>query len=256
MAKYVDLGGVHTWYEEYGHGEPLILVHPGGVGVDTRAFGPNIDDLAARFHVFMPERRAHGHTPDVEGPITFPLMARDMIAFLDTVVPGPAHLVGYSDGTTVALLMALLRPDLARRLVLVAGVFHRDGWVPEAIAPGHLPEFLVNGYGEVSPDGRDHYPIVEAKLDRMHASEPSLTDSDLDRVKCRTLVMVGDDDEVVLEHAIAMYRGLSAAELAVIPGTSHGLLGEKPGLCNKIIIDFLTSDPVATLAPIRRRSKP
>lgn len=134
MAEYVDLGGVHTWYKEYGRGEPLVLFHSGGVGVDTRAFAPNIDDLAARFHVFTPERRAYGHTPDVEGPITFELMAQDMVAFLDTVVPGAAHLVGYSDGTTVGLLMALLRPEVVRRLVLVAGVFHRDGWVPEAIA--------------------------------------------------------------------------------------------------------------------------
>jgi pimeloyl-ACP methyl ester carboxylesterase len=64
--------------------------------------------------------------------------------------------------------------------------------------------------------------------------------------------MIGDDDEVTLEHAIAMYRGLPDAELAVVPGTSHGLLHEKPSLCNTIIVDFLTADPVPTIAPVRR----
>jgi pimeloyl-ACP methyl ester carboxylesterase len=64
--------------------------------------------------------------------------------------------------------------------------------------------------------------------------------------------MVGDDDEVTLEHAVEMYRPLPNAELAIVPGTSHGLLVEKPDLCNGLIIDFLTTEPVPTLAPIRR----
>jgi pimeloyl-ACP methyl ester carboxylesterase len=68
--------------------------------------------------------------------------------------------------------------------------------------------------------------------------------------------MIGDDDEVTLEHASAMYRALPDAELAVVPGTSHGLLHEKPALCNTMIVDFLTTDPVPTFAPIRRRSEP
>jgi pimeloyl-ACP methyl ester carboxylesterase len=99
--------------------------------------------------------------------------------------------------------------------------------------------------------GKGVFVIVD-KLDRMHANEPTLTTSDLNQVGARTLVMVGDDDEVTLEHAIALYRSLPDGELAVIPGTSHGLLVEKPALCNTIIVDFLTTDPVPTMAPIRR----
>ena len=65
--------------------------------------------------------------------------------------------------------------------------------------------------------------------------------------------MVGDDDEVCLEHAIDMYRSIPNAELAVIPGTSHGLLVEKTGLCDRVIVDFLAFDAVETVAPLRRR---
>jgi pimeloyl-ACP methyl ester carboxylesterase len=97
---------------------------------------------------------------------------------------------------------------------------------------------------------------VVAKLAKMHTEEPTLTAADLSRVRNRTLVMVGDDDEVTLEHAIALYRGIPDAELAVVPGTSHGLLVEKPALCNTLIVDFLTADPVATMAPIRRATRP
>lgn len=253
VSGYVDIGGIHTWYDERGEGEPLVLLHPGGAGVDARAWGPNLPSLAERFRVFTPERRAHGRTPDADGPITFELMADDTIAFLEAVVGEPAHLMGSSDGATVALLVALRRPDLIRKLAFVAGVFHRDGWAPGVIDPDNIPpEFLARLYGELSPDGAQHYPVVVAKLAKMHTEGPTLTVGDVNRIANRTLVMVGDDDEVRLEHAIELYRSLPNGELAIVPGTSHGLLVEKPGLCNAIIIDFLTTDPVATMAPIRR----
>jgi pimeloyl-ACP methyl ester carboxylesterase len=254
MSRYVDLEGVRTWYDERGSGEPLVLLHPGGV--DSRAFKPNVDALAARFRTFLPERRGHGHTPDVAGPITFELMAEDTIRFLEQVVEGPARLFGCSDGGIVALLVALRRPDLVSRLVFVAGVFHRAGWLPQAIDPNvEPPEFMRALYGEVSPDGVGHYPVVVEKLARMHLVEPTLTLADLAKISCRTLVMFGDDDEVPLEHAVAMYRALPNAELAILPGTSHGLLVEKAIVCNWMIVDFLANEAVETLAPIRRAAK-
>jgi pimeloyl-ACP methyl ester carboxylesterase len=253
MAEYIELSGVRTWYDERGRGEPLVLLHPGGAGVDARAWDPNLPSLAQRFRVFAPERRAHGRTPDVDGPITFELMASDTIAFLEMVVGERAHLAGCSDGAIVALLVALLRPDLVRKLVFVAGVFHRDGWAPGVIDPDNTPpEFLARSYSEMSPDGPEHYPVVVAKLAQMHAEGPTLTAADVNHIRNRTLVMIGDDDEVRLEHAIELYRNLPDGELAIVPGTSHGLLVEKPVLCNTIIMDFLNEDPVPTMAPIRR----
>src|SRR4051794_35015115 len=115
MVAHVDLNGVRTWYDERGEGEPLVLLH-GGL-TDSRDFTGNLDALAERFRVLLPERRGHGHTPDVPGPITAELMARDTVAFLEQVVGGAAYLVGYSAGATVALWTAARRPDLVRRLV-------------------------------------------------------------------------------------------------------------------------------------------
>jgi pimeloyl-ACP methyl ester carboxylesterase len=180
-------------------------------------------------------------------------MAHDTIEFLDTVIGRRVHVLGCSDGAVVGLLVALRRPDLIDRLVLVAGVFHFDGWLPHVIAAtGEPPQFLARLYAEVSPDGAGHYQVVVEKLARMHREEPTLGTAVLGQVRNRTLVMVGDDDEVRLEHAVAMYRGIPDAELMVVPGTSHGLLVEKPDLCNQVIIQFLTADPVDTMAPIRR----
>ena len=85
--------------------------------------------------------------------------------------------------------------------------------------------------------------MIVAKLDTMHAHEPSLTHDDLGKIACRTLVMVADDDEVRLEHAVDLYRSLPEAELSVVPGTSHGLLvDDNSELCNMVITEFFTKD--------------
>ena len=158
VSEYVELNGVRTWYSEHGEGEPLVLLHPGGA--DARAWGPNLDALAAHFHAFTPERRGHGRTPDVEGPFTYELMAQDTIGFLEEVVGGPAHLVGCSAGASMALHVALRRPDLARRVVLVSGVFHRDGWLPGAIDPDAGPHETQARTTFLRGAMRSYHPMV------------------------------------------------------------------------------------------------
>ena len=101
MASYVELNGVRTWYHEHGDGDPVVLLH-GGL-TDSRDFDGNLSALSSRFRVYAPERRGHGHTPDVEGPLSIEAMAGDTIAFLERVVGCPARLVGYSAGAIVAL---------------------------------------------------------------------------------------------------------------------------------------------------------
>ncbi|MEE6261786.1 alpha/beta fold hydrolase [Plantactinospora sonchi] len=255
MGTYVQLGAVKTWYDEHGTGEPLVLMH-GGL-VDARFFAPNIDPLAERFHVFTPERRGHGHTPDVEGPITYQLMADDTIAFLETVVGEPADLVGHSDGGVVAMLVAIQRPELVKRLVLISSGFNKRGeaapdveWNVDLIF-----EFLGPSYGEVSPDGIDHFKVVATKVGEMAAKEPTLETSDVARVPHRTLVVAADDDIMTMSHLVELYHALPNGEFAVVPGTSHFLTQEKPALVNTIVLDFLTNDPVPTVAPIRRAPK-
>jgi pimeloyl-ACP methyl ester carboxylesterase len=160
MARYVQLGAVRTWYDEHGAGQPLVLLH-GGL-VDARFFEPNLGPLAEKFHVYTPERRGHGHTPDVEGPITYQLMAVDTIAFLDQVVGKPADLVGHSDGAVVAMLVAMQRPELVNRLAMISGGYNKSG---EAMPDmefdvDQVVAFLGPAYGEVSPDGAAHFPVV------------------------------------------------------------------------------------------------
>src|SRR3979411_2054923 len=116
MGEYVQLGEVKTWFEVEGRGDPLGLLH-GGMS-DSTAWGMQVPAFAESYQVFGPDRRGHGKTPDVEGALTYDDMAADTVAFLESVVGGPAYLAGWSDGGIVALLVAHGRPDLVRRQVV------------------------------------------------------------------------------------------------------------------------------------------
>jgi pimeloyl-ACP methyl ester carboxylesterase len=251
VQGYVEVDGVRTWYEERGTGEPVVLLH--GAIVDSRCFAGNLDALAGSFRLYLPERRGHGHTPDPGGPLSPQVMAADTIAFLQTVVGGPATLVGYSAGAVVALLTALARPDLVSRLVLISGAFHQSGWLLPPASPADIPQIIYDQHAEVSPDGPGHLTsVIERIAASAEAGDLALTAAELTAVACRTLVLVGDDDAVSLEHTLELYRGLPDAELAVVPGATHTLLIEKPQLSTGLVATFLGGPPAPTHMPIRR----
>ncbi|MGX1127987.1 pimeloyl-ACP methyl ester carboxylesterase [Streptomyces glaucescens] len=257
MGDYVETGSVRTWYETEGAGDPLVLLHGGFCTNET--WGAQRPALAARYRLFLPERRAHGHTPDVDGPLSYQDMADDTVAFLDSVVDGPAHLVGWSDGGIVALLVALARPDRVRRMVVIGATFRpaAECWAEpgaiDAMTPGS-PEldFFRELYEAVSPDGAGHWPVVARKVTDMWRTQPTLTTGDLARIGVPTLVVVGDDDMMTLEHTSALYRSIPDSELAVVPGASHLVPLEKPDVVNGLILDHLAGVSTPTMMPIRR----
>jgi pimeloyl-ACP methyl ester carboxylesterase len=168
-------------------------------GTDSSAMAITAAGLADRFDVRVPDRRHED----------FPAMAAATIAWIEAEVGAPVHVVGHSDGAIVGLLLAQARPDLVRRLVFSSGVHHYEGWLPWV------------------------------ELAERHATEPALADDDLAAIVTPTLVMAGDRDEMPLEHTAALFRALPDAQLAIVPGTGHGSLVDKPGLCNAIVAAFL-----------------
>lgn len=255
--SYVENGGLRTWYDEQGVGEPLVLLH-GGMSTNA-TWASQLPDFAAHFRVIAPERRAHGHTPDVEGPLSYDAMAADTIAFLTTFVGEPVHLVGWSDGGIVGLLVAMTRPDLIRKLVVIGANYDVSGLVPEAMegfasvrADSDDLAMFRTPYEAASPDGPGHWPVVVDKFKEMVATQPTIKVEQLAGITASTLVMVGDDDMITLEHTVSLFRAITNCELAVVPGTSHLVAMEKPDLVNRLVLDFLQRDPVPTHMPLRR----
>jgi pimeloyl-ACP methyl ester carboxylesterase len=240
---YVDVDGLATWHEVHGDGPPVVLLHGAFAGASSwAAQAPALAGAGYRVHV--PERRGHAHTGDVDGPLSYGVMADDTAAYLDRVVGGPAHLVGWSDGAVVGLLVAQRRPDLVDRLVLVGQYYNASGKVSGGLTDqlgaggDQVMAFLRTEYDQVSPDGPDHFPVVYAKTMRMLASEPELDLASLAAVAAPTLVLQGDRDEVTLEHGAAVAAALPDGRLAVLPGT-HALPVEAPDVVNALLVWFL-----------------
>jgi pimeloyl-ACP methyl ester carboxylesterase len=245
-GAYVAAGGVHTYYEVTGSGDPLVMLHGGMCTAET--CDAQVPALAEHYRVFVPERRGHGRTPDVEGPITYSIMADDTIGFMEALGIGPAHVIGFSDGGAVALLAALRRPDLVRKLVLIGQWANSDGAAPEtrammeSLSADVLPPMLNALYAAVSPDGPDHFEAVFEKLKPSWLGGDDVELSELAEIPAPTLVLLGDRDMLTVEHAAAMQRALPNAQLAVVPGARHSLPWDRPELVNRLLLDFLKAD--------------
>ena len=255
MGEYVAIGGHATWVDANGQGEPVLLLHGGFTNCDglLGVFA----DLASEYRLVAFDRRGHGRTADTDAPFHYDDMARETVGVLEQVCGGGAHLVGYSDGGIVALLVALERPDLVRSLVLIGTNYHFDGVTPgtfDDLGPdSDLVKMLLPDYAARSPDGPDHFVVVVAKEEEMFRREPTLRVEDLARIPMPALVLLGDDDAVVPMHTWSLYEALPAGQLAVIPGASHLVPYEKPALVASLVREFLESGgAVSTMMPVRR----
>jgi pimeloyl-ACP methyl ester carboxylesterase len=245
--SYIDVGGLTTWHEVTGDGDPAVLLHGAFAGADSwSAQTPAL--AAAGFRVHVPERRGHAHSPDVDGPLTYSGMAQDTIAYLDQVIAGPSHLIGWSDGAVVALLVAIARPDLVDRMVLIGQYFNSSGKVPGGITEFLMADldatmgFLRPPYDAASPDGPEHFAVVFAKTLAMFEAEPEIEFSAMAAVTAPTLVLQGDRDDVSLEHSETVAAALGDARLAVLPG-SHALPIESPSAVNALLLSWLRGGP-------------
>lgn len=253
MGAYIDINGHPTWVDERGSGAATVLLLHGGLDNCDSMLDTIGRLLGARFRLLAFDRRGHGRTADTDAPFGYAAMADETISVIGHF-GGPVHLVGWSDGGIIALVVGRTRPDLVSRMVVIGANFHHEGLLTFDVDPASpVASQIVSAYVERSPDGAGHLDVVMEKTFSMFASEPTMTVDELREITAPTLVMVGDDDMVSLQHTIQLFEALPNAQLAVVPGTSHALPMEKPEETARIIEAFLLADsePV-TLMPVRR----
>src|SRR6266852_399495 len=231
VKGYLPIGNSRFYYETSGHGEPLLLLH-GGFGT-VEDFSLQTTELAKHFKVVAFERPGHGHTADKGEQFSYATMSRDTVDLIKALGLGATNLVGWSDGAIIAILVAISRPDLVKRLVSVSGCFNTDSltanalaWVKSATTESFRKDeaALVKRYDEASPDGPAHFPGVFEQTKRLWLTEPDIQKEELAKITAPTLVMAADRDGITAEHTLELFRSIKGAQLCVIPGTTHFLL--------------------------------
>ena len=250
VGHVVHANDLDIYYEEYGEGPPLLILH-GGTGTISHdpAFG-------AHFRVIAPNMRGHGRTANPTGLFSYALLADDVVALIAALGLVRPLIAGYSDGGNTALRLGMTHPDVARALVL-GGTWHRlsstyiEGMqqmlglvgddVPDVEQLAQTHPGFVSYWQETHAalGGPEYWKTLLRQMWPMWMTPPNDTEVDFHRIIAPTLVLIGDRDETVtLEDAVALYRLIPGAELGILPAASH-LLEGRGDLYAELAIDFL-----------------
>lgn len=241
---HAPVGDLNIYYEVHGDPSPsglppVLLLHGGLFDIDLQ-FGGILPGLAADRQVVAMDLQGHGGTNDVDRPLRRADLARDAVGLLEHLGIERVDVVGYSLGGWVATELAVQHPDRVRRLVTSSAGYAAAGLrgTQNADAVGEMRVDMIAGtpmeatYLAKSPHpDHQHLQVLLDKLGRVFA-EPDFTEEQIRGIVAPTLVTVGDSDMVTLDHAVAFFRlrggdvngdfgGLPAAQLAVLPGTTH-----------------------------------
>jgi len=234
---YAQVNGIKMYYEIHGAGKPIVLLH-GAFNTINTAFAQLIPALSKNRRVIAVELQGHGRTADIDRPFSFESMADDVAALLKFLKTDSADIFGYSMGGGVAQQIAIRHPEVVRRLIITSSVYKYEGWTPEtrAILPMLTAEMfeptpIKQEYDKLAPDPK-HWKEFISKMKKFVTTTYDFGADKIKAIKSPTLIVIGDGDGVLPEHAIDMYRlrggsymvdfgPIHAAQLAILPGTSH-----------------------------------
>jgi len=243
-------GDIDIFYREYGHGEPVLLLHGGFTFAETWA--GQIPSLAGHYRVLATDSRGHGRTGLGWRPITYRQMAEDAIQFIEGLGLGPVHVVGWSDGGTTSLAIALKRPDLLRSMVLLGTPFNVSNYSPEAwkniydfLRPWSPTLLILRSLRRLLAPARRDWGTFFARMKKMWLELPDFTIEDLESIEVPALVVACDSDEFLSPPGdpLVVFRKLAesmpAATMVEVPGGTHDLQLERPELVSELVLAFI-----------------
>lgn len=231
MSDYAVVNGLNMYYEIHGSGDvPLVLIHGGGSTINT-TFGNILPYLAKLGKIIAVDLQAHGRSGDRPEQETFAQDADDVAALLKHLNIAKASFLGFSNGGSTALQIAIRHSEIVHKLIPVSAVFKRDGLIAgffgfmQTASLENMPQPLQDAYLEVAPNPENLQIMHDKDRDRM-INFTDWPESDIQSITAPTLLIVADKDVITLEHTIEMSRLISNSELMVLPGVHGAMLGE------------------------------
>ena len=244
-GKYVSIYNTEVYYEEYGKGIPLLMIHGGTVSLYS--FRKVIPDLSKKFRVIAVDTPGHGRSQQSD-TLSYQLITNYFSKLIDILKLDSVYIIGSSDGGVVAQLLAADRPDKIKRAISAGAQFGYRGFTKsgEQLVDNLSPEVVekdwgswVKNYQSAAYDGNDWRDFV-LDVKKMWSEKVYVPIEKVKKIKSRFLIVLGDRDLITIEHGIEMYNSITGGEFLVLPNTSHDVFNEQPELVNKIAIEFLT----------------
>ncbi len=227
---YSEVNGIKMYYELYGEGKPLVLIHGGGSTIQT-SFGRIIPLLATTRQLIAVELQAHGRTGDRSSGISFEQDADDVAALLKNLNITKADFLGFSNGGNTALQIAIRHPQLCNKIIAASVLLKRTGALPqfwEFMKNGtfeQMPQHYKDAFISVTPDSAKLMTMYRKCADRMiHFND--FTDEQIKSITAPVLLINGDRDVATPEHMVAMSKLITDCRLAIIPGGHGAYIGE------------------------------
>ena len=227
---YADVNGLRMYYETYGQGKPLLLIHGGGSTIQT-SFEKIIPLLARNRKLIAVELQAHGRTSDRNADLSFEQDADDVAALLKHLHIDKADFFGFSNGGTTVLQVAIRHPGIVNKIIAGSALTKRNGvpgWFWDFMQGAKLenmPEQLKTAYRQVAPDTNGLQVMHDRDAKRM-VNFKDIPDEQLRSIKAPALIIIGDKDVISPEHALEMHRLIANSSLAIIPGGHGEYMGE------------------------------
>jgi pimeloyl-ACP methyl ester carboxylesterase len=235
VGKYLNTRGIKLYYEIYGKGEPLLLIH--GNGGSMKAFKYQIDYFSKKYKVIGVDSRAQGKSVDTTSVLTYEMMADDFNALLDSLKIDAANVIGWSDGGINGLLLAIRHPKKVKKLAITGA-----NLVPDtSVFTPYNNQMNESDLAKLRSQKQDAKTSNAIKVIHMMQIEPNISLADLHTIQCPVLVMGGDNDLIKPSHTLQIYDNIPQAYLWIMPFSGHATPQRRKDEFNTKVFEFLTT---------------
>jgi len=242
---YASVRGFKMYYEIYGQGEPLLIIHGNG-GSISNFFG-QIPFFVKHYKVILADSRAQGRSADERDSLSYEMMADDLNELLNTLHVDSCNVIGWSDGGINGLLLAIRHPGKVKKLAVTGANLWPDTTAVDPIVYNFVVQH-IDSFKKLPVSSESKHAL---KLLRILNQEPHITTAQLHNIKCPTLVIAGDHDVILTRHSLLIAESIPKSYLWILPNSGHSTPLVYRDIFNQVVFEFFKT-PYRTIQGTQR----